>query len=319
MQLALEASIAALAVHQHGVVTHAQLKALGASNQQIRRRVEAGSLERVFDLVYRSRATPRTWHGDLLAACWAGGPRAVASHRSAVRLWGLTDDRDDDLEITTPRWRRSRSPGLVVHEIKRLDPRDVATVDGIPVTGPDLSLVHYGASRGPFALEKAYERATHAGLVTWDSCDELLRRYARSGRPGVTLLRAVLAKKDPEAAPTESDMETEVLQLCERFGLPTPVTQFLLYDECDQLVGRLDAAWPDARVGVEYQSLRYHSLESKKAADRVRIHNAEEIAWRVIQLGPDDVRAGRSRAARVLRVALEQGRALAVLASQEVA
>ena len=39
---------------------------------------------------------------ELLAACWAGGSRALGSHRSAAALWSLPAGRTDVTEIDLP-------------------------------------------------------------------------------------------------------------------------------------------------------------------------------------------------------------------------
>src|SRR3954468_19425618 len=70
-------------------------------------RLAAGRWDRVHEDVYRVVGTPLSWRGRLLAACWAGGTRAAASHRSAAELCEVPGRNSYDVEITCPRWRRA--------------------------------------------------------------------------------------------------------------------------------------------------------------------------------------------------------------------
>jgi very-short-patch-repair endonuclease len=290
MGLDVDGRLTALAEQQHGVFTLAQARAACVSTTELALRERAGVFERAYHSVFRYRAAPLTWHARLLCAVWAGGPRGVASHRSAAALWGLAGGQRDILEVTCPRWRRGRHDGLVVHETKLWRPADLSVVDAVPVTGPELTLMHLGAVCTPNTVEMAFERAKDAGLVTWESCDALVARYSRQGRNGVGVLREVLARRDPNQRPTQSEMETRMLQLVRRFGLPDPVTQFEVRDASGRLLGRVDLAWPAARLAVEYQSDAHHSTELERAADRRRLHGLRMVHWDVLEVTPDDLR-----------------------------
>jgi hypothetical protein len=304
MGLDADSTLARIAGGQHGIFTHAQATAAGVTARELHRRIDAGVLENPFRGVYRFSAASVTWHSRLLCAVWAGGVRGAASHRSAAALWGLAGASQDLLEITCPRWRRAKHDGLVVHEIARLPASELRVVDAIPVTSPELTLLHLGAVCSPNTVEMAYERAKHSSLVTWESCDRLLARFARSGRNGVTALRDVLRRRDPRQAPTESEMETLLLQLARRHGLPAPITQHEVRTPTGVFLGRVDAAWPAARVAVEYQSVKHHTTDLERAQDRRRIHRLRAASWDVLEVGPDDLRAGTGEIFDAIRVAL---------------
>ena len=57
--------------------------------------------------------------GDLLAATLAAGSPAAVSHQAAAALYGMTGGRDDRIELTCVRWKRTIRSGLVVHESRR--------------------------------------------------------------------------------------------------------------------------------------------------------------------------------------------------------
>jgi hypothetical protein len=62
-------------------------------------------------------------------------------------------------------------------------------------------------------------------------------------------------------------METWLLQILRRHGLPEPVLQFTVVDEFGNFVARTDAAIPQWRITIEYQSMQEHSDEFQSARD----------------------------------------------------
>src|SRR5215207_7409592 len=88
-----EAALARIAERQFGVFTHAQAFDQGFTANTIKKRLHRGVWALADHNVYRMSATPRTWNQRLLAACLAGP--AVASHRSAGILWGLSGMPDE--------------------------------------------------------------------------------------------------------------------------------------------------------------------------------------------------------------------------------
>src|SRR6476620_6141237 len=80
----VDAAIAALAAKQHGVVSRAQLLAIGLSPKEIRTRLEGERVHEMHRGVYAvgHRAVAR--EGQLLAAVLAGGDGAALSHASAA-------------------------------------------------------------------------------------------------------------------------------------------------------------------------------------------------------------------------------------------
>lgn len=251
-------ALAAFAARHHAVFSTSHARMLGFSRDEIKYRQATGQWTSLHEIVHRMAGSPRTWKGDLLAACWAGGFRAAASHRSAAALWGFAGARREVAEITCPRWRRARHPGVVVHESKAIDPVDLTVVVGIPVTKPDLTLLHLAAVCHPSIVEMALDAAEKRELVTRSSIDELLRRLGKQGRNGIGTLRRLLASRGPERKPTESEMETRMLQVIRQHGLPEPVTQYEIHQK-GAFVARADAAYPQWRIAIEYQSYQEHT------------------------------------------------------------
>ena len=71
--------------------------------------------------------------------------------------------------------------------------------------------------------------------------------------------------------------------------LPTPELQYEVIDGNGEL-RRLDFAWPDQRVAVEYDGLDWHSDPEAMKRDRRRQLALLDIGWVVVAIVFDDVR-----------------------------
>jgi hypothetical protein len=93
------------------------------------------------------------------------------------------------------------------------------------------------------------------------------RRAAAGQEPWSARARSVCALADGLA---ESPQETRLRLLMQRGGLPHPVAQFRVLDG-DGFVARVDFAWPDRKVAVEYDGL-WHAESGQFARDRRRLN-----------------------------------------------
>ena len=100
-------SMIRFAADHHGVFAILCFDVDPPEHHHRQRRLNSGRWVELYPGVYRIAGAPVTWSGDLLAACWAGGPKAVASHRASGALWALPGGREV-VEITCPRWRRTQ-------------------------------------------------------------------------------------------------------------------------------------------------------------------------------------------------------------------
>jgi len=281
-----------LAAERHGVFTVEDARRVGLTHGQIDRRSRE-EWSRLYDGVFRVRGAPVTWRGDLLAAALTAGVGAAISHRAAAALYELPGGRDDQVELTCRRWERSIRPGLVVHESRRLDERDVQIIDGMPVTRPERTLLDLASWKpSPNFLEMVAQSARRRRLLTYESTKELFDRHARRGLKGVKALRIVLERWDPDSRPTESEMETMLLQTVRRNGLPEPVVQHEVRDALDRLIARTDAAYPSARIAIEYDSIQEHSDEFQLERDARRRNALQACGYAVLSARHADLRAG---------------------------
>jgi very-short-patch-repair endonuclease len=199
----------------------------------------------------------------------------MLSHLAAGVRWKLLRGSITIIDITVPA-RNPRPPaGVRIHRVRRLDPRDVARRDGLPVTAPARTLLDLAEVASLRTLERAFDEAVRIRLVS----DSLLRDLlARSpGRRGAKVLRVLLERTDGPAF-TRSEAEERLLALIRAARLPSP--------QLNVRVGphEVDLLWQEAGLAVEVDGFAYHSTRTAFERDRLRDAELEAIGLRVVRV-----------------------------------
>ena len=265
----------------HGVFLGSHAVAVGAVT---RKQLQAGLYRRLLHNVYADPGLPADHQlyargaalvmpecgvlGGRSAATWFGAPYAAAHDPVVVLLPPAAE------------WRGPR--GLQVHRTL-LRPDEVTTVDDVRITTP---------------ARTAWEVAT---LEPVASAVALLDGMVRAGRIGQTDLEAMVAAKPGRRRGTrvatvaplvggrsESPPESWVRVACVRAGLPAPVPQFVVLEK-GEFLGRVDLAWPEQRLIVEYEGA-YHFDGMQIRRDDERYRRLVAAGWRVIRLSAADLR-----------------------------
>lgn len=261
-----EAAIARLAERQHGVVSLAQLTALGLSKAAVAKRAASGRLHRIYRGVYAVGHGRLTREGRFMAAVLAYGPPAVLSYRSAAALWGVRSDNRGRTDVSIPgRSARSR-PRIDAHASTTLSACDCTTVDGIPCTTVARTLLDLAGVVDRRGVERAIEQAEVLRLFDLRSVEDVLRR-AR-GHRGAGVLRAVLGDL-AEPALTKSEVEERFLSLCRAAAIPSPqVNASLVIDEGPAI--EVDFLWRAHGLAIETDAFGTHGNRQAFERDRLR-------------------------------------------------
>lgn len=257
----LHHSVWALARAQHGIVTREQLLALGYTRHAIAHRIAAGRLHPLWRGVYAVGRPEVSRRGRWLAAVLSCGPEAVLSHDSAAALWGIAERPGKAIHVSVPAHVIRQRPGIVVHRRRGAPAAARTRHDAIPVTDPVCTLVDLSATaREREPVERAVNQADKLDLVDPEALRAALPDYA--GVPGAALLREILDRRT--FTMTDSELERRFLPLARRAGLPRPLTR-------QRLNGFVvDFHWPELKLVVETDGLRYHRTPAAQARDRLR-------------------------------------------------
>jgi Protein of unknown function (DUF559) len=274
----VDAAIAALAAHQHGVVSRPQLRDLGLGQRAIDHRIACGRLHPihrgVFAVGHRVISRDAAW----MAAVLAAGSGAVLSHRSAAALWGIRPTDRSDIEVSV--LRQLRRPGIESHRVA-LAPDEVTAQRGIPVTTPARTLFDLAGVLTPQQLERAIDQAEIRRLGDALSLDALVGRYPR--RPGVPAIRAILDANHIGQTITRSGLENRFLAVLDAHGLPRPSTNRIV-DLNDGHTHEADCLWPACRLIAELDGYDTHGTRRAFERDRRRDRQLQAAGYRVIRI-----------------------------------
>jgi very-short-patch-repair endonuclease len=278
-----------LARRQHGLVTRAQVLKT-CTERQLRTLVDHGELEFVAQSLYRVGGAPVTWRQKVLAAVLSVGPGAVASHRTAAALWGLSGFPPGDIEVSVSHGGSRRSTLAKVHQTRSLEPNDVSTIDGIPVTRVARTVIDLAATVSTSRLEDALDDALCRRLVNFARLQQRNEKLKSQGRPN---LDAVLNSWTPGKIP-DSVAEMRIMRRLLAHGLPAPERQV-------EILGfRVDLFYREDKVVIEYESFRWHDPPrgAKRTVARRNVLSAAK--YTVLQATMDDMKGdGRELCAQV--------------------
>ena len=286
---AIERRAAHFAALHHGFLPLDAALALGHTPETLERRVEAGVLERPWPGLYRVAGSPSTWQGDTYAAVAAGPAGSMASHLSSAALFGCWPPPPLPY-VTVPRGANARGRLAKVHQ-RNVPERDRTMIGVIPVTHPARTIVDC-ASVLPFeGLCELIDAARVAGRIRHGSVEAAMARAsARPGRKGYPALREALAVWDP-AIEHDSVAEARLFRLVVKWGFPAPVTLYVVRDSSGRPVCEIDAAWPDDRVGLDYDSPEFHNPR-RWGRDEDRHAAAEALGWDFVSVDKTDLMPG---------------------------
>jgi very-short-patch-repair endonuclease len=102
-------------------------------------------------------------------------------------------------------------------------------------------------------------------------------------------------------AGAESPQETRARLVLIDAGLPPPRTQFRVFDEHGQFVARLDMAYDEVKVGIEYDGSQHWTDPAVRQRDIDKQFALTELGWLIVRVSRDLLRY--RRATYVARVA----------------
>jgi hypothetical protein len=275
----MHADLEQLLASQQGIATSGQILAI-ISRRAFDSELKSGSLERIWQGIYcRGEPDDMLRLRGLDLSC---GTKVATCLGTAAAMHGFDTEEPRDLHVLSPPGCRLRSAeGLVVH---RRDGAPLVMVDGRRVTSPAWTAVEVARSlRRPRALatlDAALRSGTCSRADIWRAAIE------QAGRRGIVAVRNLIALADPRS---ESPMESEARLAMIDGGLPTPELQHEVVDGNGEL-RRLDFAWPDQRVAVEYDGMDWHSGPEAMKRDRRRQAALADIDWVVTGIVFEDVR-----------------------------
>jgi hypothetical protein len=278
----------ALIVKRKGLVCRREAFAAGIPRHLIDDRVDAGLLLVVHEGVLRHAAVPVTTEQRWLAAVLGAGPDALLYGRAAAALRGWPDVRRVKPEVVSPHTDLPILHGVDVHRVVRIQPHERSMVRGIPVTSAGRTALDFARLVSFAHAQEVISAAVIMKLLTPLDIVLTLERSAGRGVPGTTKLRGVALTLD-EIEGLESVLELDGYRAVSIARVPEPMKQFELVCADGREV-RMDLAWPEFKVGLDWNGRRWHDTPARKQRTRERHESIEATDdWRHLQYGHVDV------------------------------
>ncbi|MBX7268025.1 hypothetical protein KIF24_19625 [Micromonospora sp. Llam7] len=212
------------------------------------------------------------------AARWVLPPGSAIAGRSAAALFGAGFIGDaEPLDVLVPAGQRfGPVAGLAVHtgEVAEVD---VLSHAGMPVTTPLRTCWDLAQWLSVEEAVVVVDRLLGLRLLQSDQLRELAHR--RHGARGWKRMLRVAQLADPGA---ESAQESRLRVRIVLAGVPQPVTQFVLQRD-GRFIARVDLAWPELRIAVEYDGL-WHDDPEQFHRDRRRLNRLLGEDWIVLHV-----------------------------------
>jgi hypothetical protein len=295
----------------YGVFLRPEVLALGYRDEHITAFISRREWHRVRRGAYVSGETFRLadvahrYQLHSVAVLRQARTEVAASHASAVvlhrgPLWGLDLTRAHVTRVDGRTGRKER--GVQQHRGVIAD-GDLIGIGPYRATSPTRCALELTTTSSAEAALCVVNDFLHRDLTTKD---ELAERYARMDTwPHTLSTDVVLRLADPRI---ESVGETRTYVMCWRAGLPRPVPQHEVYDERGALVGRVDFAWPELGVFLEFdgrEKYLKHRRDGESIQDAVlREKRREELicqitGWRCIRITWADLERPDVTSARI--------------------
>ena len=288
-----------IAAAQHGLITADQARIAGLGLSQRRWLTRSGRWLALRPGVYALAGSPPSRAQQVAAVALCLQPGAWLSHATAGWLWGFRDVEGDEIEVITSLERRVGLVGVRSHRSGCLFSADLTVHGRLPVTSPERTLVDLSGRLAAADLAGVLDDGLRRHVLRLERLRRCVDRLACAPGRRLAAVQGLLAARLPGYDPGDSDLETRVLRLLVRNGLPVPVQQYRV-----RLAGRafrVDLAYPDSRLAIELDGWEYHRSRTAFDQDRSRANALVVAGWSVVRFtsrSSDDEIIGCVSAAR---------------------
>jgi hypothetical protein len=236
-------------------------------------------------------------------AAWLwSGRRAVVAGQSAAALLGVKwIDGSEPAELIHD---NRRPPTRLVVRNERLGEGECSSVGAMRVTTAARTSFDIGRHT-PSRVRSVRRLDAIANVTGVTVADVEAVAAAHRGVRGLERLRRVLPLVDPGA---ESPQETVARLALVDAGLPRPRTQFEVFGRYGEFIARLDMAYDEVKVGIEYDGAQHWTDPAVRQRDVDKQFELAAMDWNVIRVSSTLLHRRRATyVARVVAALSERG------------
>ncbi|MEN8239472.1 MAG: hypothetical protein ABFR53_09750, partial [Actinomycetota bacterium] len=216
---------------------------------------------------------------NLVRAAIASLPDAVVSHDAAAEIHNFPKMRRGVASVSVHSRTTHEFPGVTVHRCHDLADDHIVLVSGLPVTSIPRTIVDLSQQLSARHLEAVFASLITERRVVTDEVQAVVNQVARRGKPGIQKIRSVLEERD--VGPRDgTPLERAGAMALRSHGIPEPQFEFPIpWDP----IRRFDAAYPHAKLAIEWDSREWHEIAEAFSSDRERDRQALLHGWRIVR------------------------------------
>ena len=295
-----DARLGLLARRQAGAFSFEQAIQLGYPSSTISHRVRRGTWEKRLPGVYAVAGTERTRLHDLWVAVLAVGPAATVTHETSCLLHGAERLPSRPITLTVPHGWHHELPGIFVHQIDDLQPWHRTSWQGLPVSRPARAVVELAATQPAAMIGRVADDLVASGRTTMAQIGKVFAEVARPGKPGMAKIASVLDARGDGYVPPTTELERMLFDALAAGGVSAPQRQVPVAGR-DQVIGIVDAAYPDARLVLEADGRRWHDRVHAAATDRRRDAEAARMGWQTLRFVHEQLKQDPGEVCAIVR------------------
>jgi very-short-patch-repair endonuclease len=280
----LDTALLDLAALQGGIIRADQALALGMTRAAIARRVKTGRwcliARSTYRLINMADALSRT------RAAVASLPGAVTSHETAAEIHSIPYVERGMAVVTVHSQTTHFFPDVVVHRSHDLNPDHIELINDLRVTTLARTFVDLAALLRSRHLSTILDDLIASGRVTIEDVQAVVSTVARRGKPGSATLRKLVEQRWSIPNTRASRLEVLGLTALRDALLPEPKLEHPTPWDPHK---RFDAAYPEQRLAIEWDSRRWHTQVEAFQKDRKRDRLATIHGWRLLRFTWDDL------------------------------
>ncbi len=294
-----------------GLLTLADLRDAGLSDQGRRTRVADARLQLLPCGIYLLGGLPVTWKRRLHAAHLATG--GVISHMAAAAHWGFEGIGTGAVEVTVAYGRSARMPDGRTHRSRNLEAVDVVRSARFPVTRPERTLFDIATRTGPRRLARLFDDACRQGLVDKSFLRWRMEHLRRARHPGASTIRRLVDRPGTDVV-LDSWLERRAAEVIDDSDLPPGTWQ--VEKSVDGKDCRVDLSYEHVKLVVEFDGHGTHATREERQADDERMARLTLTGHCVVRFTYDDVVGRPEHVVQVIKRHLEMLEATAVSAKR---
>jgi hypothetical protein len=227
---------------------------------------------------------------------------AAISHSTSALLWGIplpSRLASGPVHVTVATGHRAPEHSGASGHQRPLAAQDVAEQFGFRMTVPERTWCDLAEqtslpeliAAGDFLLSWRQPLTALEALADY-SARHVSRRGATRRRDALPLL----------SARAESYSESILRALLMGAGFPVPEVNHNVYDGAGRFIARVDLAWPEFGIALEYEGDQHRTDRRQWQRDLRRVEELQDARWRVVRVSADDLHAPVSLFARLTRL-----------------